>query len=219
MEAVCVLLLLLCCCSLSGAQVESSNEGNVTNESSQHFDDKVGNNWMKELMESLGEAAGTTGSQSVVYTVLRERSAKVVNLEKAGNERPKVAFSASLFPSSQHRGPFNIDTTLIFTNVITNIGQAYNSGTGVFAAPVRGVYYFTFTCNSGTTGKVNAALLKNGKNMAVVIVKGNVDSMGSNSVILQLNEGDHVNIVLWRGNSIYDNGYRSTFTGVLLFPM
>lgn len=90
---------------------------------------------------------------------------------------------------------------------------------GVFAAPVRGVYYFTFTCNSGTTGKVNAALLKNGQNMAAVIEKGNVDSMGSNSVILQLNEGDHVNIILWSDNSIYDNGYRSTFTGVLLFPM
>lgn len=85
MEAVCVLLLLLFCCNLSGAEVESSNKGNVTNESSQHFDDKVGNDWMKELMESLGEAAGTTGSQSDVYTVLRELIAKVENLEKAGN--------------------------------------------------------------------------------------------------------------------------------------
>ncbi|XP_035650542.1 complement C1q-like protein 2 isoform X1 [Oncorhynchus keta] len=219
MEAVCVLLLLLSCCSLSGAQVESSSEGNVTNEISQRFDDKVGNNLMKEPMESLGEVAGTTGSRSDIYTVLRELSAKVEDLEKAGNERTKVAFSASLFPSSQHRGPFNIDTTLIFTNVITNIGQAYNSGTGVFAAPVRGVYYFTFTCNSGTTGKVNAALLKNGQKMAAVIENGHVDSMGSNSVILQLDEGDHVNIILWSDNSIYDNGYRSTFTGVLLFPM
>ncbi|XP_045551539.1 complement C1q-like protein 2 isoform X2 [Salmo salar] len=199
------------------AQGVGTQAKNTRNKSSQHFDDKVGSDWMKELMESLGEAAGTTGSQSDVYTVLRELIAKVENLEKA--ERPKVAFSASLFPSSQHRGPFNIDTTLIFTNVITNIGQAYNSGTGVFAAPVRGVYYFTFTCNSGTTGKVNAALLKNGQNMAAVIEKGNVDSMGSNSVILQLNEGDHVNIILWSDNSIYDNGYRSTFTGVLLFPM
>uniref|UniRef100_A0AAZ3PN00 C1q domain-containing protein n=1 Tax=Oncorhynchus tshawytscha TaxID=74940 RepID=A0AAZ3PN00_ONCTS len=90
---------------------------------------------------------------------------------------------------------------------------------GVFAALVRGVYYFTFTCNSGTTGKGNAALLKNGQNMAAVIENGHVDSMRSNSVILQLDEGDHVNIILWIDNSIYDNGYRSTFTGVLLFPM
>lgn len=85
MEAVCVLLLLLSCCSLSGAQVESSSEGNVTNEISQRFDDKVGNNLMKEPMESLGEVAGTTGSRSDIYTVLRELSAKVEDLEKAGN--------------------------------------------------------------------------------------------------------------------------------------
>lgn len=84
MEAVCVLLLLLSCCSLSGAQVESSSEGNVTNKIPHCFDDKVGN-LMKELMESLGEVAGTTGSRSDIYTVLRELSAKVENLEKAGN--------------------------------------------------------------------------------------------------------------------------------------
>ncbi|XP_041720669.1 complement C1q-like protein 2 [Coregonus clupeaformis] len=170
---------------------------------------------------SLSGARGLTGSQSDICTVLRELSAKVEHLEKASNARLKVAFSASLFPpaSAENRGPFDNDTTLIFKNFNTNIGQAYSSGTGIFAAPVRGVYYFTFTCNSGTTGKVNAALLKNGQNMAAMVGSGDVDSMGSNSVILQLDEGDQVNIILWGGNSIYDNGYRSIFTGALLFPM
>ena len=49
---------------LSGAQVEKSSEGDLTNEICQPFDDKgVENSMNEELMESLGEEAGTTGSQ------------------------------------------------------------------------------------------------------------------------------------------------------------
>ncbi|KAM9421334.1 complement C1q-like protein 2 isoform 1-T1 [Salvelinus alpinus] len=225
MESVCVLLLLLCCCSLSGAQVVSSSEGNVASKSSQRVDDKVGNIWMKELLESVGEAAGTTGSLSDIYTVLRELSAKVENLEKACNGKPKVAFSTSLRVSEEHYhfGPFDEDTTVVYKKVTTNIGEAYNPETGVFTAPVGGAYYFTFTCNVGNSGVANAALLKNGVNMAAVYEYANPKSgiyhSGANGVTLVLVEGDKVNVVLWSGSSIFDNSRISMFSGYLLFPI
>uniref|UniRef100_A0A8C6WEV2 C1q domain-containing protein n=1 Tax=Neogobius melanostomus TaxID=47308 RepID=A0A8C6WEV2_9GOBI len=69
--------------------------------------------------------------------------AEVEELKRQITESPKVAFSVGL--TLGQIGPINTDITLKFSRVLTNIGQAYNTDTGVFTAPLRGVYYFRFT--------------------------------------------------------------------------
>uniref|UniRef100_A0A3P8RP01 C1q domain-containing protein n=1 Tax=Amphiprion percula TaxID=161767 RepID=A0A3P8RP01_AMPPE len=63
---------------------------------------------------------------------------------EANEDDLKVAFSAGLTDSGSV-GPFDEERTLIFSKTMTNIGQAYNQTAGVFMAPVRGVYFFSFT--------------------------------------------------------------------------
>ena len=50
-----------------------------------------------------------------------------------------IAFKADLFSGKSLRK----DNAFVFSNVILNIGGAYNSNNGVFVAPVTGVYLFT----------------------------------------------------------------------------
>ncbi|KTF83127.1 hypothetical protein cypCar_00041677 [Cyprinus carpio] len=67
--------------------------------------------------------------------------------EKIISERLKVAFSASLSAlENTHRfiGPYTTATTLVYENAFTNIGNVYDTSTGIFTAPVKGVYFFNF---------------------------------------------------------------------------
>lgn len=52
----------------------------------------------------------------------------------------KVAFSAGL---SRSMGPLTSTATAICDTLFTSTGLAYTPNTGVFTAPVRGVYYTT----------------------------------------------------------------------------
>ena len=95
--------------------------------------------------------------------------------------------------------------------------------TGYFTAPVRGVYYFSFTsfwwgANPGSCG---GSLYKNGnKVVSWYVTNSNHASSGSNSAVLQLQVGDNVNVRLWNNRRISDNGNKySSFSGFLLFPV
>ncbi|XP_035846741.1 complement C1q-like protein 2 isoform X4 [Sander lucioperca] len=137
----------------------------------------------------------------------------------------QVAFSASLLAGGQvaYVGPFSAHTTLIFKNVVTNIGNAYNPTTGVFTAPVRGAYHFEWTVstpadNSHASG---AVLVKNSENVFLAYEDQATGSMtSSKAVALFLDVGDVVFVRVWANTRAYDDpGHHTTFSGHLLFTM
>ncbi|KAL3059492.1 hypothetical protein OYC64_014159 [Pagothenia borchgrevinki] len=139
-------------------------------------------------------------------------------------EVKQVAFSASLLASGEGTiGPFNTHTNLVFRNVFSNIGNAYNPNTGFFFAPVRGAYHFEFYIGGyghSSHGSC-AALIKNGE---IVCMAYEHQTSGfaksSNGATLLLEVGDVLFLRLWGNSKIYDDAnHHSTFSGHLLFTM
>uniref|UniRef100_A0AAR2L896 C1q domain-containing protein n=1 Tax=Pygocentrus nattereri TaxID=42514 RepID=A0AAR2L896_PYGNA len=136
--------------------------------------------------------------------------------------RSKVAFSAGLGPPTEQRGPFSAETNLIYSKVLTNIGRAYNPYTGVFTAPVTGVYYIRFTASSygSTSNNMGLNLYKNGQYLLHLGENAGdgVAKHVSSGVTLELAAGDVVytrlpaNYVLWGGTDL-----STTFSGFLIF--
>ncbi|XP_041707676.1 complement C1q-like protein 2 [Coregonus clupeaformis] len=171
------------------------------------------------VSERLGEELKTeNAAQAEELSALRSQ---VEELKRENTDRPKVAFSAGL-TNSGDVGPFNTETQLIYTKVFTNIGNTYNPVTGIFTAPVRGVYYFRFSMLSNKNellGGVN--LYRNGQ---IILHNGQYYNAGNeyvcNGVTLHLQRGDTVHMRLPKDWAVYDDySNHSTFSGFLLFPM
>ncbi|KAK7159509.1 hypothetical protein R3I94_005752 [Phoxinus phoxinus] len=164
--------------------------------------------------------------QAKELKILYDTKIKMDELIKQ-NQAPKVAFSASLltFFGPQSVGPFHDDLhTLIYKHIFLNTGNAYDANTGIFTAPVRGVYVFrVFSKARGNSLKaVTAGLFKNDQH--IISTHGHQEGgfiSSSNGVSLLLEEGDKVKVNLYPGQWIFDNGehHHSTFSGHLLFPM
>ncbi|CAB1316732.1 unnamed protein product, partial [Coregonus sp. 'balchen'] len=135
--------------------------------------------------------------------------------------RPKVAFFTALTGTV---GPISSHTTLTYSKVFTNIGKAYNNITGIFTAPVKGVYYFRFTACGIMDTWMGVYLYKN--DQRVMVTYENVDADGnweyaSNAAVLELEEGDVVCMRLPSSARLYDDysNHCNTFSGFLLFTM
>lgn len=142
-------------------------------------------------------------------------------LQKEQRETERVAFGVVLGPDGD-RGPFNGDTTLVYKNVYANVGKAYNPDTGVFTAPVKGVYYFSFSGHHHSSKSMGLILCKNDQPVVMAFnhAAGNRHETVTNGMNLQLEKGDRVYVRLCSGTWIFDNANRhSTFIGHLLFPL
>lgn len=176
--------------------------------------------------DCAGNATVTQEAFCKLATTVKELQDKVTNIEKELEDLKKevkgkqVAFGASTGLSGNY-GPFNSEVTMIYKNVFQNTGS-YNSRTGIFTAPVKGVYYFSFTGHNLSTKPMGLRLMKNGRQVVSLYnhASGDRYETASNSMILKLNWGERVQVKLWKGTWIFDNEYKhSTFTGHLLFPL
>ncbi|XP_031160163.1 uncharacterized protein LOC116053270 isoform X2 [Sander lucioperca] len=139
---------------------------------------------MCDLLKEFGALREKVG---VMETRLKDSENQILELKK--KERTKVMFSAAAGEGDKSIGPFNTDTTLIYRRVITNIGGAYSPSTGIFTAPVAGVYYFTIFYHAGGEKEGKLLLYKN-NDMVVMTHDQCSDSDGAdnggNAAFLQL---------------------------------
>lgn len=177
---------------------------------------------MDERIQKLEETLAKVLSENeALKTKVNDLQNKLESFQKENGDK-KVAFSAGLLESGTgYTGPINILKILVYKKVFSNIGGAYDPNTGVFTAPMKGVYYFRFYghCHGGTTMAVS--LLKNGETQCSVHSwKPTSNGNASNGVVLTLETGDQISTRLWANTWVYDDPASYTsFSGFLIFPL
>uniref|UniRef100_A0A668S6P4 C1q domain-containing protein n=2 Tax=Oreochromis aureus TaxID=47969 RepID=A0A668S6P4_OREAU len=208
--------LLLLVCSVSATETETA----------------VQQPCPQDIHAVLRELTASLAVQNERITVLqKENQEQAAKLESQKIETDKlmqqlqvkqVAFSASLLDQgSRETGPFNTEITLVFKRVVTNIGNAYNPHTGIFTAPVRGVYHFVWSLYGDGNIAAGGVLFRNGEHIFIAYehqTSGGVSTSNGASLLLEV--GDQVSVRLFVGARLNDSqNHHNTFSGHLIFPM
>ena len=89
---------------------------------------------------------------------------------------------------------------------------------GKFTSPVPGLYHFETTILSGFNATIETMIVLNGNEMGRIFSGGfNTRGSGSNSLLLNMEEGDEVWVSVFFGNGDYVHGLWSTFSGYLVY--
>ncbi|KAL3060883.1 hypothetical protein OYC64_009149 [Pagothenia borchgrevinki] len=202
-------------------RLTASESKNTVLEARMSFSEKDVEELQREITDLLTRVTASENKSTVLETRMSSSEKEVEELQRENADRPQVAFSAGLTDAGPV-GPFTTSTTLKYSKVFTNIGQAYSPTTGIFTAPVRGVYYFRFNVWQARGSVWTGVELYHNDQMKMRLHDYN-DGIGfvsaSNSMVLQLEKGDVVYIVLTSGYGVYDDSYNHIiFSGFLLFP-
>nr|XP_020504484.1 complement C1q-like protein 4 isoform X1 [Labrus bergylta]XP_020504485.1 complement C1q-like protein 4 isoform X1 [Labrus bergylta] len=172
---------------------------------------------MSEKIKSL-ETRLQESEAGLKASVIRLQNSETQISDLSSKVTTKVIFSAAIGGNGDV-GPFNTDTTLIYRTVITNIGNAYNAATGVFAAPYAGVYYFAIFHHAGRKFGTELYLYKNSERIVKTQNHKAVSETahnGGNIVFLQLNQGDQVYVRMNAHSYVWGSLYHTTFSGFLV---
>ncbi|XP_002831132.3 complement C1q tumor necrosis factor-related protein 6 [Pongo pygmaeus] len=112
--------------------------------------------------------------------------------------------------------------TLLFERVFVNLDGCFDMATGQFAAPLRGIYFFSLNVHSWNYKETYVHIMHNQKEAVILYAQPSERSiMQSQSVMLDLAYGDRVWVRLFkrqRENAIYSNDFDTyiTFSGHLI---
>ncbi len=129
----------------------------------------------------------------------------------------QVSFLAKDCSDSVSPGTSSI---LIWETVEHNVGSAYNATTGVFTAPVAGVYHFGFNTlmNNAGSGEFRYGFYYNGAHGNIIIAQkgANLWQTIQGTIIKKLNAGDTVDIRYTAGTGVsYNDCNYNSFWGRL----
>ena len=121
---------------------------------------------------------------------------------------------------------FNVDAILVFETVIVNEGEHYDPHDGVFVAPQKGVYLFSWTV-SGYTSNVIVTELVVEQNTILSAGEQNAGGgypSGSMTALCKMEKGDHAWIRTTGASSGHhlhsrDNYPQTSFLGLLIDSM
>ncbi|XP_052802603.1 complement C1q tumor necrosis factor-related protein 2-like isoform X2 [Mya arenaria] len=133
--------------------------------------------------------------------------------------RKEVAFSARLSVTKEH---MTDGTTVVFDQMISNYGDAYNPRTGIFTCTRTGLYLFSVSLEGHYTdgqGDIPAAITMDGTHLGYLVsdpIKSGQDVQGAVTMVTQVREGQRVWVEVYYRNDVSVFRTFSTFTGVLL---
>lgn len=146
--------------------------------------------------------------------MLNRQTFKIFNLSFVDISR-RIGFTASVSNSS---ASWN-NGTLVFPEVITNVGNGYNETDGVFTAPLQGEYVFFVNVQSNGNQHIYVHIMLNGIDQVTAIAFGNnynYYEAGGNLAVLTLQKEDRVWIEHYEGQGFHYDGHLTTFSGFLL---
>ncbi|KAF1379756.1 hypothetical protein PFLUV_G00179340 [Perca fluviatilis] len=218
--AVLILAFSCCLCQVQG----NENHDKVCQCSGSTSSCDISLTSVSQTLGAVGEKVANMAEKiALLEAKLQDTGKEVLELRSLTGGRPQVAFSAALLASgSGDTGPFTSATPLKYKRVFSNIGSSYNPSTGIFTAMVKGTYFFRFSMFNNPTPSSVVSLMKNGVRLTSVwdTAGSDANDMGSNAVVIHLEEGDNVYVELAANRMVYDDAMNyNTFSGFLLFTM
>nr|KAG5686617.1 hypothetical protein BaRGS_006291 [Batillaria attramentaria] len=135
-----------------------------------------------------------------------------------GGQSSAVAFSARFADDNQDNGiALGHHSVLRFDHVITNIGNGYNPQTGIFTAPVSGVYVFFLSFMSVyNKGYVMLVIDKHGEELDTAYANDKTKyDQGSTEVTTHLTVGEKLWVRQQLGTAVRGSTW-TIFTGYLI---
>ncbi|XP_052776252.1 complement C1q tumor necrosis factor-related protein 6-like [Mya arenaria] len=156
----------------------------------------------------------------VLRNVLKEKnSAKGMAQKRQFSNEEEIAFFAKVGSNLSHLGQ---GQTIVFGDVVTNIDNtmsigAYNNSSGIFTAPIDGLYVFSTTMHSLNQQTTHFGIYRNSDKITTIYVHGDVTSDStSETIVLALKRGETISVRHLESDHGAWGGGHSLFSGFLL---
>ncbi|XP_063443096.1 complement C1q tumor necrosis factor-related protein 3-like [Mytilus trossulus] len=131
------------------------------------------------------------------------------------NDKPQDEFVAFTALTTNKNALTN--DPIKYDNIVTNIGKAYSSTSGIFRAPITGIYSISFSLMGYHTDAIYANLYHNGKEIIRLYTRGgNRHEVTSHTVFLKLVKGDEVWVQGTAGKKLWASEPYNQFSGALI---